>query len=317
VPAVAGDRWGPVGTVPSGLTEDRYVSAVEVREVNDAPKGATSSTSVGGRTVWHHLSYSSYVPGTEGDAKASTRWPTYEVAKNADIFAPEAGRLLKAGSIFDLSAAHIHANGRETTAHLEFGFKFFPKDYKPTYPRANVNLANTIDMDLKPNTPNQELHAYTVLKENTRMVTFEPHMHATGVRMCLEAIWGDNIQQLNCASYDHNWVTTYVYADDAAPLLPKGTILHLIGWVDTTNANRNPADNRNWVGSGRRSVASMFIDINDSVALTDEQFLADMVKRRMNMKGKNDWDFGCPLCQAPIVQAQAAAKMQEAMRTTK
>jgi hypothetical protein len=61
----------------------------------------------------------------------------------------------------------------------------------------------------------------------------------------------------------------------------------------------------------------MFIDINDSVALTDEQFLADMVKRRMNMKGKNDWDFGCPLCQAPIVQAQAAAKMQEAMRTTK
>jgi hypothetical protein len=142
------------------------------------------------------------------------------------------------------------------------------------------------------------------------MITFEPHMHATGVRMCLEAIWGSNIQQLNCASYDHNWVTTYNYADDAAPLLPKGTILHLIGWLDTTSANKNLADNRNWVGSGRRSVASMFLDINDSVALTDEQFVAEMAKRQEKLKGKNDWDLGCPLCQAPIpdLQQRIAAK---------
>ena len=38
--------------------------------------------------------------------------------------------------------------------------------------------------------------------------------------MCLEAIWGFNIQTLTCAGYDHNWVRGYTYDDDYAPLLP-------------------------------------------------------------------------------------------------
>jgi mono/diheme cytochrome c family protein len=299
VPAVAGDRWGPIGQVSTGLTEDRWVSAVEVREVNDVPKSGASNT-VGGRLVYHHLTYSSKVPDASGP-NASTTWPTHEVGRNADVFSPDAGRLLQANSILDLTSAHLHANGRETRSHLEFAFKFFPKDYKPLYPQARFNLANTIDMDVKPNVANQELHAYQVLQENVKIITFEPHMHATGVRMCVEAIWGGSIQQLNCTSYDHNWVTVYTYADGAEPLLPKGTVLHLIGWLDTTPANKNLVDNRNWVGSGRRSVASMFIDIGTAVALSNEQFLAEMVKRRQNLKGKNDWDIGCPLCQAPIL----------------
>ena len=32
----APDWWGEIPSIPTGLTEDRYVSAVEVREVNDA-----------------------------------------------------------------------------------------------------------------------------------------------------------------------------------------------------------------------------------------------------------------------------------------
>ena len=52
-----------------------------------------------------------------------------------------------------------------------------------------------------------------------------------------------------------------MHDDDAAPLLPKGTIVHLIGFLDTTAANKNPADARNWAGGGRRSIANMFIDL--------------------------------------------------------
>ena len=118
------------------------------------------------------------------------------------------------------------------------------------------------------------------LQEHTKIIAFEPHLHAPGVRMCLEAIWGHNIQTLNCVGYDHNWVKQYVYDDDAAPLLPKGTIVHLIGFLDTTPANKNPADPRNWAGGGRRSIANMFIDLGYSVSLTEEQFQAEMAKRR-------------------------------------
>jgi len=301
VPAAGPDWWGDVGLVPTGLSEDRYVSAVEVREVNDIPKGGQIKT-VGGRYVFHHMTYSSLVPDERGSDpvdEGSTSWPIHEVGRNADIFPPEAGRLLQAHSALSLAAGHLHANGRETKAHLEFGFKFFPNGYKPLYRRSTLRLGNGIDIDVKPNRANQELHAYAVLQDHTKIIAFEPHLHAPGVRMCLEAIWGHNIQTLNCVGYDHNWVKQYVYDDDAAPLLPKGTIVHLIGFLDTTPANRNPADPRNWAGGGRRSIANMFIDLGYSVALTEEQFQAEMARRRTSMKNRNDYDIGCPLCWAP------------------
>jgi mono/diheme cytochrome c family protein len=313
VPAAGPDWWGDIGLIPTGLAEDRYVSAVEVREVNDIPKAGPTKT-VGGRYVFHHMTYSSVVPGEKGDVidEGSTSWPIHEVGRNADIFPPSAGRLLQANSALSLAAGHIHSNGRETKAHLEFAFKFFPKDYKPMYKRSTLRLGNGIDIDVKPNRANQELHSYAVLQEHTKIIAFEPHLHAPGVRMCLEAIWGHNIQTLNCVGYDHNWVKQYVYEDDAAPLLPKGTIVHLIGFLDTTPANKNPADPRNWAGGGRRSIANMFIDLGYSVALTEEQFQAEMAKRRQSMKNRNDYDIGCPLCWAPPVPTPTTSATQAA-----
>jgi hypothetical protein len=50
MPAVGPDRWGDIGFVPTGLTEDRYVKSVEVREVNDIPTDVEVTT-VGGRYI--------------------------------------------------------------------------------------------------------------------------------------------------------------------------------------------------------------------------------------------------------------------------
>ena len=130
--------------------------------------------------------------------------------------------------------------------------------------------------------------------------------------MCLEAIWGSLIQTLTCSGYDHNWVRIYDYADDAAPLLPKGTILHLIGTVDTTSANKNVPDGRNWAGSGQRSVSNMFLDLGLRIELTQEQFQHEMAMRREKLKlTKNDVVIGCPLCNVmtpPSVASAAAGR---------
>jgi hypothetical protein len=303
VPAVAPDKWGSIGSVPTGLTEDRYVSSVEVREINDIPRSEGAKT-VGGRYVFHHMTYQSEVPGSR---EGATSWPIHEIGRNADQFPQTAGRLLAANSVLDLNASHIHSNGHDTRAHLEFGFKFFPKGYQPKYKRSGLLLGNGNDLDVKPNQPDQQIHAYATLTEHTKIIAFEPHLHAPGVRMCLEAIWGMNVQQLTCVGYDHNWVKQYIYEDDAAPLLPKGTILHLIGFLDTTSANKNPADPRNWAGGGRRSVSNMFIDLGYSVSMTEEQFQEEMAERRAKMKSRNDYDIGCPLCWAPpVVQPTTA-----------
>jgi mono/diheme cytochrome c family protein len=304
VPAVAPDQWGDVGSAPTGLVDDRYVKSVEVREVNDIPRAEGTKT-VGGRYVFHHMNYESSVEGQPG---TSTSWPIHEIGRNPDQFPDTAGRLLAANSVLHLNASHVHANGHDTRAHLEFGFRFFPKDYKPTYRRSGVLLGNGNDLDIKPNQSGQEIHAFHTLTEHTKIIAFEPHLHAQGVRMCLEAIWGMNIQQLTCAGYDHNWVKQYIYEDDAAPILPKGTILHLVGFLDTTAGNKNMADGRNWTGGGRRSVSNMFIDLGYSVQMNEEQFQAEMAARRAAMKSRNDYDLGCPLCWAPPVVAPAPAR---------
>lgn len=307
VKAIAPDSWGDVGSAPTGLVEDKWVKSVEVREVNDIPRAEGTKT-VGGRFVFHHMNYESSVEGQPG---TSTSWPIHEIGRNPDQFPDAAGRLLAAGSVLHLNASHVHANGHDTHAHLEFGFRFFPKGYQPKYKRSGVLLGNGNDLDIKPNQASQEIHAFATLTEHTKIIAFEPHLHAQGVRMCLEAIWGMNIQQLTCTGYDHNWVKQYIYEDDAAPILPKGTILHLVGFLDTTAGNKNMADGRNWTGGGRRSVSNMFIDLGYSVQMTEEQFQEEMAHRRSLMKSRNEYDLGCPLCWAPPVVAPAARQTQQ------
>ena len=308
MPAVGPDRWGDIGLVPTGLTEDRYVKSVEIREVNDIPTDAASTT-VGGRYIFHHMTYQTGVLNEEGSGfEEGTRmgWPIHEVGRNADIFGEGVGMLLPANSALHLSASHLHATGwRETTGHLEFGYRLHPRDYEPQYRRSGGSGGDGVDIDVRPNQGGQEFHSYRVLQEHTKITAFEPHLHAPGVRMCLEAIWGINRFTLNCVGYDHNWVKQYLYTDESAPLLPKGTIMHITGFVDTTSDNPNIADNRNWAGGGRRSVSNMFIDLGQSVRLTEEQFQDEMSKRRSLMADRNDYDIGCPLCWAPQIEEMA------------
>ena len=308
VKANAPDWWGEIESVPIPIDEDRYVLALQVREVNDVPKGGTGRATVGGRYVFHHMIWSTRIAAPDGqldtspdigiDQENSTSWPVHEVGRNADFFDPMGARLLRAHSFVVSNSVHLHSNGRDTKAHLEIGFKLAPKDYKPDYKRSLTRgLGNGVDIDIRPMEANQQLHAYTVLQQNTKITTFEPHLHAPGMRMCLEAIWGFNIQTLTCAGYDHNWVRGYAYEDDYAPLLPKNTILHIIGFMDNSPSNKNIPDPRNWQGSGNRSIANMFIDLGMGVSLTDEQFQQEMARRREKLHlTRNDVLIGCPLC---------------------
>ena len=307
------DWWGEIDYIPTGLEEDRYVKSVEVVEVNDVDNSADSGT-VGGRYIFHHMIWGTAMLDEKGERAPgfSIPWPVHEVGRNADLFDEDAGRLLKAGSAIVSDSVHLHSNGRDTTGHLEVGFRFHDKDYKPKYQNAFIGLGNGVDISIQGNARDQELHAYTVLENHTKIISFEPHLHAPGERMCLEAIWGYTIETLSCVGYDHNWVRGYPYADQAAPILPKGTILHIVGYMNNTETNPNVPDPRNWQGSGNRSVTNMFIDLGIRVTLTDEQFHEAMEERRQVLDlGPNDHVIGCPLCLAPIV-APIADKESEA-----
>lgn len=312
------DWWGEIESIPIGLTEDRYVASVEIKEVNDASANAANGReTVGGRYIFHHMIWSTKVPDEQGNmpgpfAPSTVSWPVHEVGRNADVFDPDAGRLLRAGSYIVSDSVHLHSNGRDTTGHLEIGFRFHPKGYKPKYTPALIGLGNGVDISIAGNEKDQELHAYAVLNTHTKITSFEPHLHAPGERMCLEAIWGYTVETLSCVGYDHNWVRGYTYADHAAPLLPKGTVLHIVGYMNNSASNRNVPDPRNWQGSGNRSVTNMFIDLGIRVTLSEEQFLQEMKDRREKLKlGPNDHVIGCPLCLAPLVSPPPAEQSSE------
>lgn len=288
------DWWGDIAPVRIPIDEDRYVKSVEIREINDVPSEGTGRETVGGRFVIHHMVWGTV--NEEGRGRRQT-WPVHEVGRNGDMFDPDAGRLLTAGSYIVSESTHLHSNGRDTRARLQFGFTFHPEGYEPKYRESILGLGNGSDIDIRAGEKDQELHAYTVLQTPTKIVSFEPHLHAPGDRMCLEAIWGFNVETLSCVGYDHNWVRTYAFEDDHQPLLPAGTVLHITGYMNNTEENFNVPDTRNWQGSGNRSVANMFIDLGMRLSMTQEQFEEEMAIRRERLDlGPNDHVIGCPLC---------------------
>ena len=290
----APDWWGSLGVSETGLTEDRYIASVEYRERNDLPRGVRSDT-VGGLFVVHHSATTVMPPNSQDPSDAYTL-PVHEVGRNADVFDAEAGIPLKAGSVLIFPSTHLHANGTDTKARLEVGFKFHPVGYEPTKEMQLLFFGNGPDLDIRAMESNQRADAYFTLPENAKLSVYEPHMHAPGVRMCLEAVWGTTVQTLNCSGYDHNWVRVYKYQDDAAPLLPKGTILHLTGYFDNSPTNPNVVDPRNWSGSGHRSVDNMFINLLQAVFMDDEEFAVEVAQRDAQLQADGGRDIGCITC---------------------
>ena len=301
--AEAPDWWGALEPAPTGLTEDRYVESLQIKEISDVTGG------VGGRFIFHHAIW--ITVDADGSPSSFGGWPVHEVGRNADHFDPLAGRLLKAGDEVFFNSVHMHANGEETTAHLRLGFKFHPRGFEPQRRVLPLVFGNG-EIDLRAMEADQQVHLYATLQEHTKLSTFEPHMHAAGVRMCLEAIWGGRTETLSCAGYDHNWVKVYKYGDDAAPLLPKGTLLHVTAYFDNTPSNKNVVDPRNWGGLGHRSIDNMAILIAPALALTDEQFAEEMATRRERLDlAAGESVLGCPLCGFEELPAAAAAQNQQ------
>ena len=84
-------------------------------------------------------------------------------------------------------------------------------------------------------------------------------------------------------NFTFNWHNAYVYADDAAPLLPKGTVMKITAWHDNTAANKSNPDPNVWVGYGDRTVDEMGHAWVNVTYLTDEEYVAEVEARRAQL----------------------------------
>ena len=75
-------------------------------------------------------------------------------------------------------------------------------------------------------------------------------------------------------------MTNYIYADDVAPVFPKGTVIHVSAWYDNTRNNKNNPDPDQWVGYGDRTVDEMAHAWINVVYLSDEEYNAVIAERK-------------------------------------
>ena len=115
---------------------------------------------------------------------------------------------------------------------------------------------------------------FQVLRAPARLENFQPHMHMRGKAMSLEAIYPDGRTELiNIVdNFQWNWHVNYIYDEDVAPLMPKGTVLKVTAWHDNTPANRSNPDPTQWVGYGDRTVDEMAHLWVDVTYLEDEDY---------------------------------------------
>jgi hypothetical protein len=272
MPAEAQDKWWkPV--VPTGIAEPRWVRAIEIRPLT-----------VKGRKIVHHaMAYLSQDEAGSNDSPAGPGvFMEWSVGKQGELMRPDTGKLLLPGSTIQFEV-HLHAVGEEISDSVELGVYFYPKGQEPKYRQVLGALmaSNGLVLDLPPNAVTVSQN-FSVMKMAGRVENFQPHMHLRGKAMSMEAILPDGTTEM--LSFVRNftffWMNNYIYADEAAPLLPRGTVLRITAWHDNTAANRHNPDPNQWVGWGDRTVDEMAHAWVNISYMSDEDFKVEVDKRK-------------------------------------
>ncbi|MFN7916682.1 MAG: cytochrome c [Vicinamibacterales bacterium] len=295
MPAVSQDQWWrPVSDIP--VTEPRWVKMVEIRPTNiqsrkilhhsiayhilDPNNVAAVNTGV---QVARGVSVSgSAAPSAADLVNRRPQLMEWAIGKGYDRYMEGTGKLIMPGEKISWDQ-HIHAAGEAITGGSEIGLWLYKKGEEPkkrSFLVGFTGLKNGSEaLDIPPNS-----FAYTegfnVLKENTIITNFQPHFHLRGKAMQVEALFPDGRSQTisYVKDFNFNWMTNYIYTDEAAPVFPKGTIIKVSAYYDNTKANKSNPDPEQWVGYGDRTVDEMAHAWMNVVYLSDEEYKERVAK---------------------------------------
>jgi hypothetical protein len=282
--AVAMDAWyKPVVEIP--LTEPRWVRAIEMRP-----------GTIKGRKITHHaLAYllqdekeaiASGLISADNDSGAGL-FMEWAVNKEGEMMRPNTGKLLMPGAKIRWDI-HYSAGGEDITDEVQMGIYLYPKGQEPKF-RTMLSLYSGVtggnrNLDIAPNSISvgQNFH---VMRKAGRVENFQPHMHLRGKAMMVEAILPNGTQQVlgYVPNFEFNWMNNYVFADDYAPLLPKGTILKVTAWHDNTPAKKSNPDPTQWIGWGDRTVDEMAHAWINITYMSDDDFNKEVEARKAKM----------------------------------
>ena len=275
--AVTQDKWFRP-TTPTGLTEEKWVKAIEIRPTNMASRGV----------IHHSLAFLLQ----QDDGKAGipegvtipfgpSLFMEWAVGKAGQVFRPDTGKLMMPGSQITWEV-HMHANGErvpDVQVELAVWFHDEPPEHRTILSMFDAQGPNSLDI------PPGEIavtQGTFVLSAPARLENFQPHMHMRGKAMSMEAIYPNGSREVLSFvdNFQWNWQINYIYEEDSAPLVPKGTIIITTAWHDNTENNPYNPDPNQWVGWGDRTVDEMAHNWVDVTYLGQEEYEKLVAERR-------------------------------------
>ncbi len=224
--------------VPTGLDDDKWVQAIEVKP--------------GNRSVVHHV-----LVFVQGEGKEHRErdgfWGIY-VPGNSSLFYPDgfAKRLPKGAKLhFQM---HYTPNGTATTDRTSIGIV-----YAKQPPQHEVQVTGIFNSKIRipAGAENHSEIATLPIPADARVLGFLPHMHLRGKAARYELVrsGGDIETLLDVPNYDFNWQLLYRYRDPL--LVERGDTIRFTSWYD--NSVNNPAnpDPTKTVGWGSQTYDEM------------------------------------------------------------
>ena len=230
--------------VPTHLTEDKWIQAIEIRPSANAQ-------------VHHVLAYTQPVgqPINQGGALGPTNIGGVTPNKPGITFEPGVARLLRGNSDL-IMQMHYTTNGKPAKDRTRIGVIYAKQP--PTKLQAG-------GMVLQPRfvipayDGNAEVKGTTKLERDTVMTSLTPHMHVRGKDMTYIAHYPDGTDEvlLSVPKYDFNWQISYELK--TPKVLPKGTIVEVIAHFDNSAANKFNPDPSKDVKWGDQTFEEMMI----------------------------------------------------------
>ena len=305
VPADGNDLWHRP-YVPTGLTQDRCIRAVQVKPAGKA------------KTVVHHANSTFEMPQEDGSFERMERVTEYAMGKIGEIVPEGVCRIALADSYIRWDI-HMYPGGLGVTAPnavvedniVELGFWFHPEGYEGGYKQDLDSYGlQEQPLDIPPH-GRQVVQGHHTFDHPVRIDSWQPHGHLRMRASSLEIFYPEprgftlpgratprltlggtplgGIGRTEVVSMVSNWSAvwhqSHIYGDDVAPLVPAGAILILKQWYDNTANSPNNPDPDQWVGGGSRTADEM---AHAWIAVThlDEEGYQKLLEEREKKKKK-------------------------------
>ena len=239
--------------VPTGLTEDKWIQAIEIKP--------------GARAQVHHViafTQPAGAPLKPGGELGPTNIGGVTPNKPGLVFEPGVARLMRGNSDIVMQM-HYTTNGTETKDRTQVGIIYAKQ---PPTKVAGGGMAINPRFVIPAGDGNAEVKATSTLSRDITMTAMTPHMHVRGKDMTYIAHYPDGTSEtlLSVPKYDFNWQLTYMLK--TPKVLPKGTQLEVIAHFDNSPNNKFNPDPTKDVRWGDQTWEEMMIGFFSTISET-------------------------------------------------